>query len=208
VFADAAARARQMDPRRVFSIAPCVRAVAIASVVWIVVAARGPLTMGGRVPLFVRTVSPVVSSSAPGGMRVMMTIRPPSYTGLPETTAVDPAELRAIEGSTLNTSIESTAAALTVEQDGASRTLARGADGRFSDRVSLSKTGYLLVTAGATDARRLIPIVVTPDALPAVTLTAPGRDLRYAGGNPTIAFDARLRPDVAGAPIHESVRLG
>jgi hypothetical protein len=114
---------------------------------------------------------------------------------LPETTAVDPAELRAIEGSTLNTSIESTAAALTVEQDGASRTLARGADGRFSDRVSLTKTGYLLVTAGATDARRLIPIVVTPDALPAVTLTAPGRDLRYAGGNPTIAFDARATDD-------------
>ena len=44
-------------------------------------------------------------------------------------------------------------------------------------------------------ARRTIPIVVSPDALPAVRLTAPGRDLVYAGGNPRIAFDARATDD-------------
>jgi hypothetical protein len=41
----------------------------------------------------------------------------------------------------------------------------------------------------------MMPIVVTPDALPAVRLTAPGRDLTYAGGNPRIAFDARATDD-------------
>jgi hypothetical protein len=37
--------------------------------------------------------------------------------------------------------------------------------------------------------------VVSPDALPAVRLTAPGRDLVYAGGNPRIAFDAHATDD-------------
>ena len=41
----------------------------------------------------------------------------------------------------------------------------------------------------------MIPIVVSPDALPAVRLTAPARDLVYAGGNPRIAFDARATDD-------------
>jgi hypothetical protein len=38
-------------------------------------------------------------------------------------------------------------------------------------------------------------VIVSPDALPVVRLTAPGRDLVYAGGNPRIAFDARATDD-------------
>ncbi len=38
-------------------------------------------------------------------------------------------------------------------------------------------------------------MIVSPDALPVVRLTAPGRDLVYAGGNPRIAFDARATDD-------------
>ena len=41
----------------------------------------------------------------------------------------------------------------------------------------------------------MMPVVVSPDALPAVRITAPGRDLVYAGGNPRIAFDARATDD-------------
>ena len=41
----------------------------------------------------------------------------------------------------------------------------------------------------------MIPLVVSPDALPAVRVTAPGRDLVYAGGNPRIAFEARATDD-------------
>ena len=41
----------------------------------------------------------------------------------------------------------------------------------------------------------MIPVVVSPDALPAVRITAPGRDLVYGGGNPRIAFDARATDD-------------
>ncbi|MBI1809865.1 MAG: DUF4175 family protein, partial [Gemmatimonadetes bacterium] len=194
VFADAAARARQVDLRRAFPFTPLVRSVAVASVVWIVVAARRPIS---RVTLFDQSASSAFTTVAPGALRVTTTIQPPAYTGLAGTTLVDPAQLQAIEGSTLTISIESPAATLALEQDGASRPLARASNGRFADRVALTKTGYLLIT-GDDGARRLIPVVVSPDALPAVKLTAPGRDLRYASGNPSltnIAMEARATDD-------------
>lgn len=194
VFADAAQRARQVDLRRAFPLTPLARTAALACAVWVVVAARGPLGTMTRVTVFDRTASSVWTTTAPGALRLTATIQPPAYTGLAETRLVDPAQLQAIEGSTLTISIESNAATLTLEEDGAARTLARGADGRFADRTALTKTGYLLVTAG-TGARRLMPVVVSPDALPAVKLTAPGRDLRYAAGNPSITFDAHATDD-------------
>jgi hypothetical protein len=212
VFADAAARARQIDPRRAFAIAPCFRAMVLAAIVWIVVAMRGPFGPMTRVPLLGSLTLPS-STAASGGIRVAMSIQPPAYTGLAETKLVDPVQIQAIEGSTLSISVES-AATITVEHDGVSTAIAHGPDGRFTSRALLTKTGYLLITAGETgppeggphggarpaagplaDARRLIPIIVSPDALPVVTLPAPGRDLRYANGNPTIAFDAHATDD-------------
>jgi hypothetical protein len=194
VFADAAAWARQVDLRRAFPLTPLVRAVALASVVWIVVAARAPIT---RMTLFDSSSSSTSATVAPGSLRVTATIQPPVYTGLAGTTQVDPPQLQAIEGSALTIAVESPAATLAFEQDGASRPLARASGGRFADRVTLTKTGYLLITAD-DGARRLIPVVVSPDALPAVKLTAPGRDLRYASGNPSlsnIAMEAHAADD-------------
>ena len=69
----------------------------------------------------------------------------------------------------------------------------RDRDGRFAGRLTLTRTGYMVITAG--DISRTIPIVVSPDALPSVRITVPGRDLVYAGGNPRITFDARATDD-------------
>ncbi len=91
-------------------------------------------------------------------------------------------------------SIEASSDRVSLEHDGRSRTLTRDAGGRFVDRLQLSRTGFLAVTTG-DGGRRTIPIVVSPDALPSVRLTAPGRDLVYSGGNPRIAFDARATDD-------------
>jgi hypothetical protein len=44
-------------------------------------------------------------------------------------------------------------------------------------------------------ARRVMPLVVAPDALPAVRVTAPGHDLVYGGGNPRITFETRATDD-------------
>jgi hypothetical protein len=207
VFADAAARVQHVDLRAAFPIAPLIRIALLAAVVWTTVEmahlwrSRATRERGA-------VASQTASSgdtSAGSPLQVSIAIEPPAYTGLPETKAVNPEQLQAIEGSSLVLSIDAAGPRVIVEHDGRSRTLTRGADGHFTERLPVTTTGYILVTADDGEAapkslarplaRRMVPIVVTPDALPAVRLTAPARDLVYAGGNPRIAFDARATDD-------------
>ena len=207
VFADAAARASRLDIRAVFPVAMLVRAITVAALAWVTVGAthiwRGrPLpTSGGALS---RSTAPA-GAEAHTRMRISVAIQPPAYTGITATTVVDPEQLQAVEGSTLVLSIESTAADVSVDHDGATRVLTRGDGGIFTGRMQVTKTGYLLVTAydgeappkplAKAGARRMMPIVVSPDALPSVRLTAPGRDLVYAGGNARITFNAHATDD-------------
>ena len=207
VFADAAAGARRLDLGKALPMAPIVRAALLAVLAWTAIETaqlwRGPLS---------RTGSRILSRSAPATaapavtrLQVSVAIQPPPYTGLAETRVVDPEQLQAIEGSVLVLSVDASAPAVRVEHDGRVSALTRGTDGRFAGRLQVTKTGYVLVVADDGGAalkplaeagqRRMMPVVVSPDALPAVRLTAPGRDLVYAGGNPRIAFEARATDD-------------
>ena len=196
VFADAAASAQRLDLRRAFPIAGVVRVALLAVLAWTAVETahvwRGQLSRAGA-GIVTRSTSPA-GATARTHLQVSVAIQAPAYTGLKETRAVDPEQLQAVEGSALVLSIDASAGRVSVEHDGRRRALARGADGRFGDRLQVTKTGYLLVAA-EDGARRMMPVVVWPDALPAVRLTAPGRDLVYSGGNPRIAFDARATDD-------------
>src|SRR5439155_6418414 len=122
------------------------------------------------------------------------TTHAPSYTGLADTRAVDPVELRGVEGSVAILTIQTAANRVTIEHDGATRTVAAGSDGRFTDRLPLTKTGYVVVASDA-GVRRTLAVVVAPDALPNVRVVAPGRDLIYAGGNASIGFATRATDD-------------
>jgi len=140
-------------------------------------------------------VAPTASGALTGSrLRVTVEIQPPAYTKGKNTTFTDPEQLQAVEGSVAVVSIDASSDQISVEHDGRARSLTRGAGGRFDERLQLARTGFLAVTTG-DGARRTIPIVVSPDALPSVRITAPGRDLVYAGGNPRIAFDARATDD-------------
>jgi hypothetical protein len=196
VFADAAASAKQLDLGAAFPIGRLGRAALVAAVFWTAAGTlhlwRGGLRPAGAGNLSLSIV-PNAASARPR-LQVSVAIEPPAYTGIKGTTAVDPEQLQAIEGSTIVLSIDASADRVSLEHDGRTRSLMRSAGGRFADRLQVTRTGFLAV---ATDdgARRTIPIVVSPDALPAVRLTAPGRDLVYAGGNPRIQFDARATDD-------------
>jgi Domain of unknown function (DUF4175) len=196
VFADAAAGTQRLDLGAALPITRLVSVALMAALIWTAVVTthywRGRPSPTGQAVVS-RSTSP---SSTPAGMRlhVSAAIQPPAYTGLKETTVVDPEQLQAIEGSVVVLSIDASADRVTVEHDGRARSLARGAGGRFTDRLQATRTGFLAVTTD-DGARRTIPIVVSPDALPAVRLTAPGRDLVFSGGNPRIAFDARAADD-------------
>jgi hypothetical protein len=196
VFADAAAMADRLDVRTVFPLARVRRAAVLAAVAWTLVFTaplwRGPLT---RARSAARSPEPSSrTAQSPPKIHVSVTVQPPAYTGEAPSTIVDPPQIHGVEGSEVSLAIQSAGNRVVVEREGSSHALERGPDGRFADRAKLTKTGYLLVTAD-DGARRLMSVVVSPDALPAVRVTAPGRDLIYAGGNPRIVFDATATDD-------------
>jgi hypothetical protein len=196
VFAHAAAKSRAIDVSSVFPVRPLARAVAVATAAWLVVVTanvwRGPLARiaPGLVPPVGSTVVPAV----PGPLQVAVTLEPPAYTGRAATTAVDPPHIEALEGTTLRMVIDARATRVTAEHDGVTQALGRDANGRFVHHVELTKTGYVSI---ATDSggRRLIPIVVSPDVLPGVRVTDPGRDLIFADADQRVAFEVHATDD-------------
>ena len=194
VLADAAAAARGVAPRDLFPAAPIARAVAASALAWAVATtALWWRTSDDRGAPTSRTPSASRSNGDAPRLRVRVVVQPPPYTQLAPATLVDPDEIRAVEGATALLTIETSSRAITLEQDGEVRGLELGGGGTFGGRVNLNRTGYLLVAAD--EARRMIPVVVAPDSLPAVRIAAPGRDLVYAGGNPRIAFEAHATDD-------------
>jgi hypothetical protein len=197
VFADAARDVERVDLGAAFPIVRLGWVTLFAALAWSGVEIahlwrEGSPRAGASVPLSGEGTSP--SGTPRARLQVTAAIQPPAYTGLKETTVVDPDRIQAIEGSAVALSIDAASDRVSLEHDGRTRLLTRGAGGRFADRLQLSRTGFLAVTT-AEGARRTIPIVVSPDALPSVRLTAPGRDLVYSGGNPRIAFDAHATDD-------------
>jgi len=193
VLADAAAVARSVAPRDLFPAAPIARAVAAVVVAWAVATAVPwwrAASHSGASSSAAQTASRTSGGTA--SLRVTVVVQPPPYTDLAPTTLVDPEQIQAVEGATAVVTVESTSRRISLEQDGQVRPLDQSG-GSFSARIALNRTGYLLVAAD--DARRMMPVVVSPDALPAVRIAAPGRDLVYSGGNPRIAFDARATDD-------------
>jgi len=189
VMAKAASRANSIDFARVVPATRLAQVILVAAIAWTVVGVANwrRSSAARRGPVAASTQAPVVT------LRLTATIQPPAYTGLAATTLTDPAQIDAVQGSTLTLALESSAASVTVEQNDTAASLARGADGRLNGRLTLTRTGYVVVTAD--DISRTIPVVVSPDRLPSVRVTVPGRDLVYAGGNPRITFDARATDD-------------
>src|SRR5947208_1932466 len=124
VLADAAAVARYVDIARAFPFTRISRVVAAAVAAWFV-AVASTVWRHEAVTVVQRLMasSPTSSSS----LRVVATIQPPPYTGLPARTGNDPAQIDAVEGS-----------AATVVM------------GPFTTRAMLQKTGYLAIGEGET----------------------------------------------------------
>jgi hypothetical protein len=199
VFADTAKTIQTADLRSAIPSASAIRAAITGVGVSLIVAGGLAVTRTARAHAMITASSPISFHSrsaavATGDLHVTATIQPPGYTRLPAQTVVDPVELHAVEGSALSLEIGSPGDRVVIEHDDGSRTLARGVDGRFADRLVLTKTGFLVVSSPG-GAKRIVPLVIAPDALPVVQLTAPGRDLIYSGGNPRIVFEARATDD-------------
>src|SRR5262249_47004642 len=131
--------------------------------------------------------SPRLAAANGGVLHVSVAVQPPDYTGSPSVTLNDPLQVQAIQGSRLTFSATARRAQLTAEANGRHRAIGRSGAGRFEWSEVMTRSGYVAV--GAEDgASRMLPIDVIPDALPAVQISAPGRDLIYAAGNPVVSF--------------------
>lgn len=128
------------------------------------------------------------------GLQVTVRLDPPAYTHLAPSVAVDPAQIQTVEHATVRLTIEASSASAAVDITGDRRELARSPTGSFEYGLTAVRSGYVLVTTG-DGARRMMPLSVRPDALPAVKITSPARDLVYEGGNPRIAFGAAASDD-------------
>ena len=194
VFADAAEVAKTIALRAIDRGRRAIAAAAIA-VLTIAIAAMLPQwpKRVADAAAIVRSASNPRRAPLAGRLRITATIQPPSYTGVTATTVDDPEQVRALEGSGLTIAVDADVDRITVVHDGASTTIDK-AGGRFLYRTTVTKTGFLIVSADGA-AGHTMPIVVSADALPAVRLTSPGHDLVYGDGNPVVAFEARATDD-------------
>jgi hypothetical protein len=175
VLADASEVADAVDLRAAFPYAPVYRALGtLVAAVLIAVAASRARDRSAPFPVAASGAAST-SSRAESAVHISVTTQPPAYTGLTARTLTDPLQIEAIEGSTVTIS--------TV-----------GAASRVLASRRLTETGYVTVEIAESD-RRIIPVVVTPDAFPVSTIAVPGRDLIYGGGNPRVSFDVRATDD-------------
>jgi hypothetical protein len=194
VLADAAAVVHRVDRAAVAPSGAALRAVLVAALALGI--ATMPRPWRARVTeLATATRARVGGGTAASGqpLRVRAVIRPPAYTGLKEAALEDPDQLHAVEGSTLSLAVDSSGDAVTVDHDGAAAALRKEAGGGFTYTSRLAKTGFIVIAAGQQ--RRTIPVVVSPDALPTVKITAPARDLVYSSAAARIEFAAQAADD-------------
>jgi hypothetical protein len=195
VFERAAIESKRLNPRALVPVKALTRAWIVAGIVWLLVSTfalwRQPV---GRMAQRAGLPSAISTNPSSGAIRVTVSLTPPAYTRLPATTSVDPSQIAVTEGTMATLAIEGSATRVLAEHEGTARPLTRAADGRFLDRIELRKTGYYALETDA-GSRRVIPIVVSADALPAVRVTVPGRDLVYPLADRRVEFDVRATDD-------------
>jgi hypothetical protein len=170
VFSDAASVVEAIDLRRALPVGRAARGGLVAAVAWLFLLSQ-VFWRGGASSAVRPAGSPAaIAARTAVRLRVTATVQPPAYTRLPAQTLTDPSQIEAVEGSSVNVVM-----------------------GSYAMQTVVQKTGYIAIGDG--EARRTIPVVVRPDALPTATIAVPGRDLVYAGGNPRITFDARATDD-------------
>ncbi|HEY6893456.1 MAG TPA: DUF4175 family protein, partial [Rhodanobacteraceae bacterium] len=166
-----AAATRNTDLARIFRW----RRPIVVATIGVLAAGAGVAMRGPQRPrLGLRAVGTPRAAPLDRTFAFQVRVMPPSYTRLPSIVLDNPAQITVVEGSAV--------------------TVTARDDGHVLARVTASKTDYVVFDT-PSGARRTLPIVVTPDALPSVTLTAPGKDLVFAGSAARIAFEARATDD-------------
>ena len=146
----------------------------------------------------IQTVEETLKQAAAGSNGVSMisaTITPPPYTREPPRTIGNPDRIEALQGSRLRLEVQGghwriRFAADPLETRESGKTTAVD--------LTLVRSGYLAIEPidrDATQARRLLPVLVTPDRAPAIRVEAPGKDLLLPDASPVIGVSASAVDD-------------
>lgn len=193
VFRDAAVRLQEVDGSRVV---PLRWRVALAAITVAALIATHLLLPAASVASAV--VNPV--TTAPGAdAEIQIDLDPPAYSGLERKTLRNPSHVDALEGTHARITIASAGPAI-VRAGQEKLAVSSSARGVAAD-VNLVESTYLAIEmqgAGGGEKRTsLIPVTVTPDALPSVRIDAPARDLLVAPPTPAIVVRATAVDDLA-----------
>ena len=154
-----------------------------------------------------RAVVPAARAGADartGILGVEAIVTPPPYVEAGPQQVTDPSRIDALAGSTVTLRIATTAAAAAISYAGTTHTPAiQGQAATVALRLDAS--GGLGIDArdraGTVVDRRLIPIVVRPDAPPQVSIEEPGKDLVLASAADPVRFAVRASDDLALASL-------
>lgn len=134
-----------------------------------------------------RLASSIASGRFPGSERtardansIVVTIHPPSYAQLPETSVRDPQRIDVLEGSLVSLS---TAGETSRSLRFGTRVIGILGGGGTPIQFTARDSGYFAVEPSSGGRRELILLSVTPDRAPAVKIEQPARDLLLADAN-------------------------
>ena len=185
VFGDAARCLDGTDARRAFPTRTAWVLALVALTIWSGMGVYRPESALSRNRASGPQVQPT-QPAAPSSIQISARITAPLYTRLPVRVLENAREIEAIENSLVDLTIRAAASTVAIEAGGETTRLI-AASGEFKHRIALRRTGFLVVSTD-DGRRRTIPVTVVPDALPAVRVVAPGRDLVYGAGNPRVDF--------------------
>ena len=133
--------------------------------------------------------SKAARASATSARSLAIDLAPPAYTGRPVVHLHDPASIDALAGSRASIAVTG-GVRPSIRINGT--VVPTGADGIA--HTTLTESGYIAIEADGL--QRLLPLTVTPDALPVVRVSKPGKDLRVADAKATIPVLASASDDL------------
>lgn len=198
VFRQAAARVQQLRPADVAPLrTPALVAVLLlsaAAVTWLAPArSRPPGT-------FADGTEVAEGAAATGIASVVVRVLPPSYAQMPERSLSDPPEVRLLEGSRVEVTVDAPGASAVdlVSPDGRAVRL-ETVGGRHTTSLVARETAFVLLRPEGTSpaSPRLLSLIVEPDERPAIRIREPARDLAFVQPAGRIPMQVEASDDVA-----------
>jgi len=185
-----------LDPERLLPARGRAGLALLVASAWMLVATR---VTDGDVTGRPRGFAPVID-------RVDVTVTPPAYAERPPLHARNPDRVEVLDGSDVMLRVQTNTDSLVVTMaDSTAAAVTRGGNGAFTVRVRPRESGFVALealhrAAGPGD-RRLVALIVVPDAPPAPRVVAPGHDEILPDGHRTLDVVIEATDDIALASL-------